>query len=222
MPPGFTLKMVEETRVGPNLRPLKRDAVGDVGGLLWLLLGTVGIVLLIACANVANLFLVRAEGRQRELAIRAAMGASWRQVAQELLFESLTLGVLGGLFGLLLAAGVALLLGMVGIYGVISYTVAQRTREIGIRIALGAQQSEVRGMFVRHGLVLACVGIMLGLGAALGLTRLMSSLLFGVSSLDPVTFFAVALILGGVAFLATYLPARRASIVDPVEALRWE
>ena len=576
MPPGFTLKMFEEAHVGPNLRPLRQDAVGDVGRVLWLLLGTVGIVLLIACANVANLFLVRAESRQRELAIRAAMGAGRGRIAQELLLESLTLGVLGGLFGLGLAAagirilralapqgiprleeisidpavlfftagisllagllfglfpvfkyarpnlvsalkeggrsvgagkerhrmrntlvvaqiglalvllvgsglmirtfltlrkvnpgfehpeeiltlrisipeaevkdddqairtheqilrrieqvpgvlsvglsssitldgntsndpifvedfpvpegqipnmrrykwvsqnyfatmqnpilcgrditwsdiyskapvmvvtenfareywqepakalgrrirenpkapwrqivgvaanvfddgvnkkatavvywpmmvrdywgvqtmarrrmgyairsprvgaptflneiqkavwsvnpnlplanvlrlerivgdsmartsftlvmlgiaaGISLLLGMVGIYGVMSYVVSQRIREIGIRIALGARQGEVRGMFLRDGLVLACAGIVLGLGAALGLTRLMSSLLFGVDSLDPVTFIAVAFLLSIVAALAAYLPARRASIINPVEALRWE
>jgi len=576
VPPGFTLKMAEEARLGPNLRPLKQDAVGDVGKVLWVLLGTVGMVLLIACANVANLFLVRAEGRQRELAIRTAIGASWGRIAQELLFESVALGILGGAMGLFLAdagirllrtvgpetiprigeisidpavliftvgisllagllfglipvvkyakpdlssalkeggrafsegkeqhrarnvlvvsqialalvllissglmirtfqamrkvqpgflrpeevltlrvsipkaeiaddelairtheqvmhrieqipgvmsvglsnsitmdgwddndpvfvedfpapegqipamrrfkwigpnyfatmgnpllagrdiswadiynkapvvvitenlareywkdpakaigrrirttpknpwreivgvvgnehddgvnrkatfgvywpmlmanfwdnklwaqrtmayairskragtstflkeiqqavwsaspnlplanvrllteildesmartsftlimlgiaAGIALLLGLVGIYGVISYSVSQRTREIGIRIALGAQQGEVRRMFVRHGLLLTCIGVALGLGAAVGLTRLMSALLFGVSALDPVTYGAVSVVLGTVALLASYLPARRASSVDPVEALRWE
>ena len=576
LPPGFTAKMIEEARLGPNVRPLKQDAVGDVGKVLWVLLATVGMVLLIACANVANLFLVRAEGRQRELAIRTAMGASWTQVARELLFESVTLGIMGGalgiflayagirlliamrpasiprleeisidpavllftagisilaglLFGLVpvfkygkpdlssalkeggrsfsegkerhrarnalavsqialalvllissglmirtfqalrkvhpgfvrpeevltlrvsipkgeisgdekairtheqimrrieqipgvvsvglstsitmdggnnndpifvedfpapegqippirrfkwisqnyfatmgnpilfgrditwtdiynkapvgvitenlareywkepakaigrrirespknpwreivgvaanvhddgvnvkatptvywpmlmehfwgdklvaqrnmayairsaragnttflkeiqqavwsvgpnlplanvrlltqildesmartsftlvmlgIAAGVALVLGLVGIYGVISYSVSQRTREIGIRIALGAQQGKVRRMFVRHGLVLTCVGVALGLGAAVGVTRLMSTLLFGVSPLDPVTYAAVSIVLGAVALLASYLPARRASNVDPAEALRWE
>ncbi len=576
LPPGFTTRMAEEARIGPNLRPLKQDAVGDVGKVLWVLLGTVGLVLLIACANVANLFLVRAEGRQRELAIRAAMGASRGQVASELMMESVTLGVIGGGLGLLLAyagihlliamgpasvprledisidptvlaytlgisllagvlfglipifkysgpdmssalkeggrtfsggkerhrarnilvvsqialalvllissglmirtfqalrkvqpgfvdpgevltirvsipraeisddvqavrtheqimhrieqipgvrsvglstsitmdgfdnndpifvedfpvpeaqippirrfkwispnyfttmgnpilagrdlswtdiynkapvavvtesfarlywkdpteaigrriretkinpwreivgvvgpehddgvnqkatpvvywpmlmerfwdnkvytqrnmafairsgrvgnstflkeiqqavwsvspnlpvasvrllrdilddsmartsfalvmlgiaAGVALLLGMVGIYGVISYTVSQRTREIGIRIALGAQQSEVRQMFIRHGIALTVIGAALGLGAAIGLTRLMSALLFGVTPVDPLTYLIVAVCLGAVALLASYLPARRASSVDPVEALRWE
>ncbi|HYK91858.1 MAG TPA: ABC transporter permease [Acidobacteriota bacterium] len=576
LPPGFTLKMLEEAHLGPNLRPLKQDVVGDVGKVLWVLLGTVGVVLLIACANVANLFLVRAESRQRELAIRAAMGASWGQIAQELLLESTTLGVIGGAFGLLLAdaglrllvakgpgsiprlesisidptvllftlvvsllagilfgllpvfkyarpelssalkeggraqsegkerhrarnglvicqialalvllissgllirtfqamrnvqpgfqrpeevltlrvsipkaevaeeemvvrtheqimhrieqlpgitsvglsssitmdgidsadpifvedfpppegqiprirrykwispnyfatmenavlygrdiswtdiyhkapvvvitenlareywkdpakaigrrvrntpkdpwreivgvtgnihddgvnqkatptvywpmlisdfwdskiftrramsyairsqragsssflkeiqqavwsvspnlplanvrlltqilddsmartsftlvmlgiaAGVALLLGLVGIYGVISYSVSQRTREIGIRIALGAQQSVVRSMFVRHGLLLTCVGVALGLAAAAVLTRLLATLLFGVRPVDPATYVAVSAVLGAVALLASYIPARRASSVDPVEALRWE
>jgi predicted permease len=103
MPPGFTKQMFQEVKFGPNVRPLSQDVIGDVGNVLWVLLGTVGIVLLIASANVANLFLVRAEGRQQELAIHAALGASWRRVAWELLSESLTLGVLGGLLGLLLA-----------------------------------------------------------------------------------------------------------------------
>jgi predicted permease len=576
LPPGFSMKMVEEARLGPNLRPLKQDAVGDVGKILWVLMGTVGLVLLIACANVANLFLVRAEGRQRELAIRTAMGASWGQIAQELLFESLSLGIVSGVFGLFLAyagvrllvakgpesiprldeitidptvllftlgisllagvlfglipvlkyarpdltaalkeggrsssdgrehhrarnvlvvsqislalvllvssglmirtfqalrkvqpgfvhpedvltlrvsipqaeisdeekvvrtheqilrrmeqipgvdsvglstsitmdgndsndpifvekfpapegqipplrrfkwispnyfatmgnpiligrdltwadiynkapvaiitenlakeywkdptkavggriretpknpwreivgvvgneyddgvnrkatpevywpmlmenfwgdklvaqrnmayairskrvnsptffkeiqqtvwsaspnlplanvrtvreileesmtqtsftlvmlgiaAGVALLLGVVGIYGVIAYAVSQRTREIGIRMALGARQEQVRTMFVRHGLWLISLGIAAGLGAAVGLTRLMTALLFGVSTVDPATYAGVSVVLGIVALLATYIPARRASSVDPVEALRWE
>jgi ABC-type antimicrobial peptide transport system permease subunit len=129
---------------------------------------------------------------------------------------SFTLVMLG------IAAGVALLLGLVGIYAVISYSVSQRTREIGIRIALGARQGEVRGMFVRHGLLLTGAGLVLGLGAAAALTRLMSALLFGVSPLDPVTLAAVSAVLAAVALLASYIPARRASGVDPVEALRWE
>lgn len=576
LPPGFSKEMLEQARLAPNLRPLKQDAVGDVGRVLWVLLGTVAIVLLIACANLANLFLVRAEGRQRELAVRTAMGAGYRQIAGELLSESVLLGALGGVLGLFLAyggirllqalgpasiprldeiaidpavllfttgisllagllfglvpvlkyarpdltsalkeggrsqsegrerhrarsalvvsqvalalvllissglmirtfdalrrvqpgfvrpaevltlrisvpnaevnddegairlheqmlhrleqipgidavglttsvtmggndsndpifvedvpspegqippvrrykwigpdyfstmgnpilygrditwadvyerrpvvmltenlareywpdparaigrrirespkgiwrevigivgnehddgadqkatptaywplmqdrwwgertfvarsltyvirsprvetptflkevqqaiwsvnanlpvanvrllsdihaesmartsftlvmlgtaAGVALLLGLVGIYGVIAYSVAQRTREIGIRIALGAPHGEVRGMFVRHGLRLTGVGLAIGLVAAMALTRLMSSLLFGVSAVDPATFAAVAVALGVIALLASYLPARRASSVDPVEALRWE
>ncbi|HXW05465.1 MAG TPA: ABC transporter permease [Vicinamibacterales bacterium] len=103
LPSGFTKDMFEEVRFGPNVRPLSEDVIGDVGRVLWVLLGTVGIVLLIACANVANLFLVRAEGRQQELAIHTALGASWRRVSWELLSESLTLGLLGGAVGLLLA-----------------------------------------------------------------------------------------------------------------------
>jgi len=104
MPPGFTRQMFEDARIGPNVRPLAQDVIGDVGRVLWVLLGTVGIVLLIACANVANLFLVRAEGRQQELAIHAALGAGARRIAWELLSESLLLGVIGGVVGLLLAS----------------------------------------------------------------------------------------------------------------------
>ena len=103
LPPGFTRQMFDEVKMGPNVRPLSADVIGDVGQMLWVLLGTVGIVLLIACANVANLFLVRAEGRQQELAIHAALGAGSRRIAWELLSESLALGLAGGLLGLLLA-----------------------------------------------------------------------------------------------------------------------
>ncbi len=103
--PGFSAKMFEEARLGPLIRPLKQSLVGDLSRVLWVLMGTVGIVLLIACANVANLLLVRAEGRQHELAIRAALGADWRRIARELLLESLTLGAVGGILGLALAYG---------------------------------------------------------------------------------------------------------------------
>ena len=576
MAPGITLKMFEQARFGPNLRPLKRDVVGDIGKMLWVLMGTVGVVLLIACANVANLLLVRAEGRQQELAIRAALGAGWARIARELLIESVTLGLLGGalgvglayaalrllvamgpanlprleeiaidpsvllfalaislaagvLFGLIpvfkyagpqlqtalrqggrtassgrerhrarsvlvvvqvslalvllissglmlrtvmalkqvqpgftepeklltlrvsipdalvpkqeqvartyngilekiaaipgvasvgltnsttmdgsndndpifsedrdysdqkipvlrrfkfispgwfktmghpllfgrdvtwtdiyearpvvlvsenlarelwqdpraavgkrvrenpkaawrevigvvgderddgvsqkapaivywpmmvkdywgqavmvqrgqafairssrtgsagflkevqravwsvnpnlpiagvstvqeiydhsmartsftlvmltIAAGMALLLGVVGIYGVISYAVSQRTREIGIRMALGARQQMVRQMFVRQGLLLTAIGVACGLAAALAFTRLMAALLFGVSPLDPVTYGAVSAVLVAAALLASYIPARRASIIEPAQALRAE
>jgi putative ABC transport system permease protein len=121
---------------------------------------------------------------------------------------------------LALAGGMALVIGIVGIYGVIAYVVSQRTREIGIRTALGAQPAELLGMFVRHGLWLAGVGAALGLVAAAGLTRLMSSLLFGVTALDPMTYAAVSALLIAAAVLASYLPARRAIAVDPVQALR--
>ena len=121
---------------------------------------------------------------------------------------------------LAIAASMALLLGVVGIYGVISYAVSQRRREIGIRAALGAQQGELKRMFVRHGLALAGVGVAIGLGAAAGLTRLMSTLLYGITPLDPVTYAAVPVILVIATVLASYLPARRAASVDPVEALR--
>jgi ABC-type antimicrobial peptide transport system permease subunit len=116
----------------------------------------------------------------------------------------------------------ALALGIVGIYGVISYSVSQRSREIGIRLALGAQQGELKRMFVSHGLVLASIGVGIGLVAAAVLMRLMKSLLFGISPLDPLTYASVPLILAVATVLASYLPARRAAAVDPVEALRAE
>ena len=123
---------------------------------------------------------------------------------------------------LVIAAGMALILGVVGIYGVISYAVSQRTREIGIRLALGAQGGELKRMFVQNGLMLASAGMAIGLVAAAGLTRLMSSLLFGVSPLDLPTYAAVPIVLAGATVLASYLPARRAAAVDPVEALKAE
>jgi len=123
---------------------------------------------------------------------------------------------------LALFALVALTLAAVGIYGVMSYAVAQRTSEIGIRMALGAHPRDVLRLVVGQGLLLTVVGVALGLGAAYWLTRLMTALLFGVSATDPLTFAAVALLLSFVAFLATWVPARRASRVDPLIALRYE
>jgi predicted permease len=123
---------------------------------------------------------------------------------------------------LAVAAGMALLLGAIGIYGVISYSVSQRTREIGIRIALGAQQGSVRQMFVRHGLSLAAIGLGCGLIAAAALTRVMSALLYETSPLDPLTYSAVCAVLLAAAAAATYIPARRATRVEPVDALRAE
>ena len=121
-----------------------------------------------------------------------------------------------------IAASVALLIGMVGIYGVVAYAAAQRTREIGVRMALGAQTTDVRSMFLRHGLWLTILGIAIGIGIALTLTRVMSAFLFGVGPMDPITYAAVSLVLAGMTLVATYLPARRASRVDPVVALRAE
>jgi predicted permease len=123
---------------------------------------------------------------------------------------------------LAIAASVALFIGIVGIYGVIAYMTTQRTREIGIRMALGAQVGDVRAMFLRHGLWLTAIGIALGITVAAVITRVMSALLFGVGPMDPVTYGAVSAALAAVALLATYLPARRASRVDPTVALRAE
>jgi predicted permease len=104
-PEGFSVKLFEKAQIAPNLRPLKQDVVGDVGNVLWVLMGSIAMVLLIACANVANLLLVRVEGRRQELAIRGALGAGWKRIAGELMFESTVLGLLGSLMGLALAYG---------------------------------------------------------------------------------------------------------------------
>ena len=119
-------------------------------------------------------------------------------------------------------AGLAVALAAVGLYGVMSYSVVQRTHEIGIRMALGAQQHDVLKMVVQRGMSLAGVGVILGVAASFGLTRLISHLLFGVSPSDPVTFLAVAVLLMSVALFANYIPARRATQVDPIVALRCE
>jgi ABC-type antimicrobial peptide transport system permease subunit len=123
---------------------------------------------------------------------------------------------------LAVAAGMALLLGVVGIFGVVSYSVSQRNREIGIRLALGAALEEVVRSFVRHGLAVSGVGAACGLAAAFALTRFMKSMLFEVSPADPLTYGAASVGLILAAALASYLPARRATRVDPVEALRSE
>jgi putative ABC transport system permease protein len=121
---------------------------------------------------------------------------------------------------LAIAGSVAVLISVVGIYGAISYTAAQRTREIGVRMALGAQIADVRRMFMRHGLSLTMSGVALGIAASIGATRAITALLFGVSAVDPMTYAGVSAVLVSVALLATYLPARRAARVDPLGALR--
>ena len=117
---------------------------------------------------------------------------------------------------------VALVLGVIGVYGVMSHAVAARTNESGIRIALGARGEEVTRMVTRQGFLLAMVGVVVGLGCSLVATRVMTGLLYNVSATDPWTFVAVALMMALVALLASYLPARRASRVDPIQALRAE
>lgn len=123
---------------------------------------------------------------------------------------------------LILFAGLALVLAAVGIYGVMAYSVSQRKHEIGIRLALGAQQFDVIKLIVRQAMAMALAGVTVGLAAAFLLTRIMASLLYGVSATDTITFVAIPLIMGSVAFLASYIPAREATKVDPIVALRYE
>jgi len=299
-----------------RVESLHENSVGDIRPTLLTLLGAVGFVLLISCANVANLLLTRAAGRHKEIAIRAALGASRLRILRQLFTESAMLAFAGGTAGLLLAiwgtdlmtsylpegiprisevgidasvlgftfaaslltgvlfglapalqssnpnltetlkegedqavfnvrtmeqmlsqsvaarrfsmillaifAALALILAAVGIYGVISYSVAQRTREVGIRIALGAQTRDVLKLVVRDGLRLVMIGVAAGLAGALTLSRLMTTLLFAVAPTDLFTYATVALGLFGVALLACYIPARRATNVDPLVALRYE
>jgi predicted permease len=119
-------------------------------------------------------------------------------------------------------AGLALLLACVGLYGVISYTVANRTREIGVRMALGARRGDVMGLVLREGMLLVVIGLLVGIPLALASTRLLHSFLFGLKSTDPVSLIAVVLLLGMVAAVAGFIPARRASRIDPMVALRYE
>lgn len=136
--------------------------------------------------------------------------------AQSMARTSFTLTMLA------IAGAMALLLGVIGIYGVVSYAVSQRTREMGIRLALGAQKSGLEWLFVRSALTLTGIGVGIGLCAAAGLMPLTRSLLFGVSPVDVFTYVTISAVLMGCAGLASYVPARRASAVDPVKALRAE
>ena len=123
---------------------------------------------------------------------------------------------------LAIAGAMALALGVVGIYGVLAYTVEQRSREVGIRIALGARPAMVTRMFVRRGLILSGAGILVGLAGATALSRLMASLLFGVTAVDPATYAITATVMLVAAAAASYVPARRAATLDPTETLRGE
>lgn len=161
------------------------------------------------------------EARQAVWSVNSSLPLASVRTMQEVYDKSMarasfTLVMLG------IAGAMALVLGLIGIYGVISYTVSQRQREIGIRLALGAQTTNVLRMVLGQAGKIALVGVVIGMGAAFALTRVMTSLLFGVTAHDPVTFAAVAALLLFVALLACYMPARRATKVDPMVALRYE
>jgi predicted lysophospholipase L1 biosynthesis ABC-type transport system permease subunit len=116
----------------------------------------------------------------------------------------------------------ALLMAAIGVYGLMTYSVQQRTQELGIRMALGAQASNIRNMVIRQGMTLALIGVVIGIGGAFWLTHFLASFLFGVKALDPTAFIVTPLLLGGVALLAIWIPARRATQVDPMTSLRFE
>jgi putative ABC transport system permease protein len=123
---------------------------------------------------------------------------------------------------MLIFGGSALLLAAIGVYGLMAFSVEQRTREIGIRIALGAASNNVQNMMIAQGMLLVLAGSAIGVAASLGLTRFLESFLYGVAALDPIVFIAVPILLSSVALAAIWLPARRASRVDPIQALRSE
>jgi predicted permease len=182
-------------------------------------------------AIVSGMFAIRSNRAATETFLAEARQAIWSVNGRQPVFLITTLEALYDqsmartsftLVMLAIAGAMGLAIGIVGIYGVIAYVVSQRIREIGIRTALGAQPAGLLGMFVRHGLWLAGIGAAIGLVAAAGLTRLMSSLLFGVTALDPVTYAAVSALLIAAGVMASYLPARRAIAIDPIQALRAE
>ena len=178
------------------------------------------VVLMVRSARAGSPALIDAI-RQRLSAVNGSVPVSLVLTMQDVYDASMTrtsfaLVMLG------IAAFMALVLGLVGIYGVIAYAATRRTREVGIRLTLGAQQRELRGMFLRHALVLTFIGIAIGLGAAAGVARVMTSLLFDVSPVDPLTYVAVALLLMMATLMASYIPARRISRVDPAVAMRAE
>jgi putative ABC transport system permease protein len=182
-------------------------------------------------ADSPNLFLaVRADGDPASLApsVRGAIAGVdkdlpvYRVTTMERMVSDSLAQRRFSVFLLGVFAALALVLAVVGLYGVMSYAVAQRTHEFGLRMALGAQRRDILKMVVGQGLLLVGVGLAAGLLGALALTRVMSSLLYGVSATDPLTYAGIALLLAAVALLASYVPARRATRVDPMVALRYE
>ena len=186
------------------------DQLEKPGGAIWLVVRTKTEPLALVSAIQDRIWSLDKTQPIEDIKSMDPMVASANAAAR---FQTMLLGIFGAL-GLLLAT--------VGIYGVISYSVTQRTHEIGIRMALGAEPAQVMRLILAQGLKLALAGVVIGIIAAFALTRLMSSLLFGVSGTDPLTFTGVAILLTVVALAACYIPARRAMRVDPIVALRYE
>ena len=176
----------------------------------------------------STIFVVRTKGDPNAL-LQTLKGSIWESDKTQAFYAVTTMDQLVrdslkarrfNLFLLGALATLALALASVGIYGVMSFTTAQRTHEIGVRMALGAQTSDIMRLVVGHGMALVVAGLVLGLLASLGLTRFLSSLLFNISPTDPLTFALISILLGVVALFACYLPARRATRIDPLSALR--
>jgi ABC-type antimicrobial peptide transport system permease subunit len=213
---------------GISVEPLQNNFLppSTINGLKFLLAG-VSFVLLIACANVANLLLARGATRQKEVAVRRSLGAAPRHIVtqflartvEEQIHESMSNDRFNAMMFATFAA-VALLLAAIGIYGVMSFVVAQRTREVGLRMALGADRRRVVALIMKDGMKTALLGTTLGFVGAYVVGRTMQGMWFGVGVFDPGRFAAVAATLIGAALLACYVPARRAATVDPLVALR--
>lgn len=201
----------------PLLQPLERDPVDSETLAEFRMVRYVSVVMRIAAEPEGLAAAVRNEvwslDRDQPILQLATMNDMLLQAAAPRKLNMLVFGVF---------AGVALLLAAIGIYGVMAYSAAQRTHEIGIRLALGAKQADVLSLVVGQGLTLALIGVGIGLAASFALTRVMTSLLFDAGAADPLTFGLVSALLTGVALAACFVPARRAAKVDPMVALRYE
>jgi cell division protein FtsX len=183
---------------------------------------TLSIAYLLASANSASDLKAVAEAMRREA---QKLDGRVPVLDMKVADQHLSWAYWGPRLGAGIAAGfgvLALLLATTGLYSVMSYTVSRRVREIGIRMALGAQQSDVLGLVIKQGMKLALLGVAIGAAGAFALSRVLSNLLLGVSATDPLTFVMISVLLAGLAWLACYLPARRATKVDPMVALRYE
>jgi ABC-type antimicrobial peptide transport system permease subunit len=184
-----------------------------------LLLAFALVALVLASVGIYGVMAYSVTQRTHEIGIRMALGAQADDVLRMILRQGLFLILTGIATGLVAAFALTRVLAGL-LYGVMAYSVVQRTREIGIRIALGAQKRDIFRLVVWHGMILSIIGVAIGIGASLALTRFLTSLLYGVSNTDPATFTGVVVLLVGVALLACSIPARRAMRVDPMIALR--